>query len=420
MNNPRTPANPARRSALWAAAGGVVALQSGTEVQAVAPGAALPALPVLRRGFNLSHWFEYERAQDLTLAELRGLRHIGLDHVRIPLDPVACGWRFDQPQQLPFLPALQRALDDVLSAGLIAVLDLHPTPHDKAMLEADPALEAPLAQLWSALARSLAGLPTQGVVFQLLNEPQYYGLLAWRWPILQRRLLRAVRAEAPAHLVLMSGQAGGSLDGLLNLVPLAEPALAYSFNHYEPFLFTHQGVPWLDNTYTAAGQLQDVPYPAALQSVRPARLRQPSAAASQALAAYLKTGWNATQLEQRLAPAGAWARQHQVALVCSEFGVFRAGIDPAARHRWLADTRRALEAIGAGWTVWDYSDVFGLTLDAGRSAMAGRRLVAPEALAALGLLQHPGAFAQAPQRSAQHAGPGPSRAAVAGNAPVGR
>ena len=36
-------------------------------------------------------------------------------------------------------------------------------------------------------------------------------------------------------------------------------------------------------------------------------------------------------------------------------------IDPVSRYRWIADTRKALEAAGIGWDLWDYTDLFGIT-----------------------------------------------------------
>lgn len=376
------PAQPARRSAMAAAAAGLLGLQQGA-------GAAVPPLaanlPRLKRGVNLSRWFEYERSMGLAAAELARLRATGLDHVRLPLDPVACGWRPDQPEQLPFLPALLQALADITGAGLVAVLDMHLEPADKALLESEPAYEGPVVTLWATLARALTGLAPEQLVLDLFNEPQYYGLNAWRWPPLQRRLLAAVRAALPSHLVLLSPQGGASQGALANLVPLKEPGLAYTFHCYDPFVLTHQGVPWVDEAFSGAGLVSGLVYPPSLQGSQPVRYARPSARALADVADYGSQRWSAARVAQLMAVASGWARLHGAHVVCTEFGVFRAGVDAASRGRWLRDMRLGLEALGFGWTVWDYTDLFGLTAESGRVGMAGQRTIEPAFTLALGL-----------------------------------
>lgn len=49
--------------------------------------------------------------------------------------------------------------------------------------------------------------------------------------------------------------------------------------------------------------------------------------------------------------AAEWARARNVAFTCNEFGVYRAYSPPAARLRWIADVRAALEGHGIGWSM---------------------------------------------------------------------
>jgi hypothetical protein len=55
-----------------------------------------------------------------------------------------------------------------------------------------------------------------------------------------------------------------------------------------------------------------------------------------------------------------WAKQHGVAVVCNEFGVYRAYAEPSDRATWIKDVRTSLERHGIGWTMWDYSGTFGV------------------------------------------------------------
>jgi hypothetical protein len=235
------------------------------------------------------------------------------------------------------------------------------------------------------LARALAQQPQQRVALELFNEPQYYGLKRLRWPGLQRRLLAAVRAQAPDHLVLLSGARGASLQALPGLSLVADKAVAYVFHHYEPFLFTHQGAVWQDERYTTAGLRQGLRYPpdAAHDSALP--LRKPHPRAAQEMTDHLQAGWGAERLRADMAAAGAWARQHGVRVLCNEFGCIRAHVDEASRYRWVRDMRLALESQGIGWTLWDYTDIFGITAQSAQPGHAGRRSLDAPAYAALGL-----------------------------------
>jgi endoglucanase len=362
---PDAPAKPRPCAALtrrgWLAAATAAAANAGLSAAVSTASAAVPPTPTgpgLRRGLNLSHWFEYEQGQDVSPAELSGLRALGLDHVRIPVDPVVGGWRPEAGgTRLSTLPALRAALEQALAAGLDAVVDLHLTADTQRQIEFQPALEQSLVSLWTQLGRALGDLPPARVAFELYNEPQYYGAAAARWPVLQARLLAALREQAPRHLAVLSGNEGGSLKGLRALPPVADAAVAYAFHYYEPFLFTHQGAHWLVTRYTTAGLRSGLRYPAAAQA----------------------------GVRDDLDVAGRHARQHGLRLLCNEFGAIRAQVDPASRHRWMADVRQALEANGIGWTCWDYSDIFGITSTAGLTLRSAPRRIEAPALQALGL-----------------------------------
>ena len=347
---------------------------------------ASTGLPALRRGLNLSHWFEYEQSQSVPAEELVAMRQVGFDHVRIPVDPVVFGWRPDAgAARLAFLPSLRQAIETALTAGLEVVLDLHTTAETKSRIEQEPALEQALVSLWHQLGRALADLPPSGLAFELFNEPQYYGWQARRWPALQTRLLAAVREQAPRHLVLLTGNEGGSFKGLQGLPRVSDAAVAYVFHYYEPFLFTHQGAHWLDTRYTTAGLRSNIRYPLSAQEGVSPGLSQFHSRAARELADYRSGQWGAARVRADFDQAGAYARRHGVRLLCNEFGVIRAGVDPASRYRWMTDVRGALEAQGLGWTLWDYSDIFGITDAAPVPPRGSLRKIEPAALQALGL-----------------------------------
>jgi endoglucanase len=341
--------------------------------------------PSLRRGINLTHWFEYEQGQVVSIAEMQMLRQLGMDHVRIPVDPVVGGWRPEVSARVNFLTPLRLAVEQALSAGLDVVLDLHLEPATKLQIERNPKAEAALEALWSQVARVFADLPKHRVAFELYNEPQYYGWRAIRWPTLQMRLLNALRAHAPHHLALLSGNEGGSLKGLNQLPLVRDEAVAYVFHYYAPFLFTHQGAHWLDTQYTTAGLHQGVLYPSQFQITKPARLSQSHPRAAQEMLQYLKDDWGPQRVRADMDEAGLFAKTHGVRVLCNEFGAIRANVDIPSRYRWIADVRIALEANDIGWTLWDYTDIFGITAQSNQMNKAGIRTIESEAVRALGM-----------------------------------
>lgn len=371
--------NPKRRATLRSLAGIGVGLASGALI------AASPsALPALRRGINLTHWFEYEQSKVVTVAEMLMLYQSGFDHVRIPVDPVVGGW-LAAGLQNGFLAALRKAVEQALGSGLDVVLDLHLEPATKQQIEDQPVLENTLLALWSTLARQFSDLPVARLAFEAFNEPQYYGWRSGRWPALQQRILRAIREHAPHHLVLLSGNEGGSFKGLSNLPTSPDPALAYTFHYYAPFLFTHQGADWLDTRYTTAGLYRGVRYPAQYQAASPARLSRPHPKAGKELAEYLNEDWGAQRIRQDIDAVGRYAKSRGIRVLCNEFGVIRANVDGASRYRWINDVRGALEANGIGWALWDYKDIFGIAAESSHLNNTGIRTLEPEATRALGL-----------------------------------
>src|SRR4051812_35435412 len=249
---------------------------------------AEPYMPKLRRGMNLWPWFALTREfptprtdydwppfqADRAVparGDLAALRSAGIDFVRLPIDPGPL---------LSFTGAQrERLFQDVLDAvslaneeALTAVVNLHPndaTHHWNASnLVSDVA--APLFTRYLGLVRDiatrLARLDPARIALEPLNEPpQRCG--AADWSVMQSELLRTSRLAAPNLTLIATGACGGMIAGLEAGDPavMADPKVVCTFHFYEPYVFSHQGAPWMGGE-PMYRYLNTVPWPASAGS----------------------------------------------------------------------------------------------------------------------------------------------------------
>jgi endoglucanase len=344
---------------------------------------ALGQTPPLRRGVALAEWFHLGGTRAAGDPQFAEIRRAGFDHVRVPVDPVLLGWSWQPGAALRDAARLRDAVTALVRGGLDVVVDFHPDDSVSRWIEEDPGGGEALAHLWRSVVDALSPLGPEHVAFEVMNEPQFYGR-AERWARIQHAAFAAIRARAPGHLVVLTGARGGSAEGLLAVVPEADPNVEYTFHFYLPYVFTHQGAPWMaDDPNTAAASVRGLAYPAAqVREAAPTFLPDRRAFAAREVARYLADDWGAARVRALFEPVARWATSHHARVTCGEFGVLRTHVDRTSRYRWIGDVRRAAESSGMGWTVWDYAGAFGMTADASAGPGAA---IEPEALDALGL-----------------------------------
>lgn len=282
----------------------------------------LAAFPVARC-INLGAALEAPREGDwgYTIQEphLTLIAEAGFDTVRLPV-------RFDlywHEEQLD--PALMARVDQVIgwaeAAGLQVILDLH---HFEAM-NSDPAANASqLIKIWAALGRHYAG-HGDGLMFELFNEPNGAFTTALAAEI-YAELRRILRRDHPERWIIAGGGNWNDLSEMEHLSAPDHPRDVRTFHFYDPWPFTHQQAPYLD----------DPP---------PAR------------------GWGSLSDHAALEAAMDQAAAAEGPVFLGEFGVYGATA-PGPRLAWIRAVREAAEARALPWCYWGFSQGEGVGFSA--------------------------------------------------------
>lgn len=346
----------------------------------------------LSRGINLPFWFWL--GPDATDAvrnrfsdeEFMRLRDMGFTSVRVPISMLA----FYDPADPAVLNAymlnlLDEQIERLLAADLAVIIDLHtvnPYEDDSIFsgdLETDDAFVEDFLTFWGGFAGHLSKYDPALVYFEVFNEPVFYdNQTRWVDDILPRTLA-AVRAAAPDHTLIASGTRWSSIDGLLLVTPVDDPNVIYNFHFYEPFIFTHQGASWIGDPVIES--LFGVPYPSNPETVITPLFDRYSPEAQVYLRDYGDERWNAEKLEARIGQAVAWAEEHGVQLICTEFGAYAPLSPKNSRVQWISDVRTIFEKYGIAWAMWEYDSTFGLV-----ERVAGELKYNDDVITALGLV----------------------------------
>ena len=398
---------------------------TGTAACAITATGAFAAPFQPRRGINVWPWFSLTREFPAPRTDyawpplqmqrpvprpedLQLLRKAGFDFVRIPVDPGPF-LSFADPQRRILLENLMQAVRQCLAAGLGVVVNVqaNEATHYWNSAYLTPSVDAPGFENYRALvadiAAALAQVDLARVALEPVNEPAQDCASA-QWPQVQMALLAAARDAAPGLTLVATGACGSMVRGLEALEPqqiTIKAPLLYTFHFYEPYLFTHQGAPWMREPVYR--NLNNVPWPASagslqdtLASVRAQMARDSSSSAAEKadayalsereLKVYFDAGPDRRYIAGYFAKVRAWAARNHIMpsqILMGEFGVLRSDARYVAaaapdRARYIRDVREEAEAAGFAWAFWNLFDGMGLMDDATRA-------LDPAIVSALGL-----------------------------------
>ncbi|CCV07346.1 putative Glycoside hydrolase family 5 [Mesorhizobium metallidurans STM 2683] len=341
--------------------------------------------------------------------EFARIRSMGFDFIRLSVDPgpLLASEGAKREQALDILAA---AVERVTSAGLKVVFDLHGVTQVPAYgMEmiyggADSEGVARYREMVVAVATMLVKIGADKVALEPYNEPAYYPCDSSGsddWQRIMEGTVHDIRAVSSELTIVATGACGGSIAGLANLTPgFDDPNLYYSFHMYEPHSFTHQRPDKSNNFASGLPWPADSSTPEVVSEMLKARMEAAGlstveqvmnmATARETIARYFEQDWGQSQLEASFRQAVDWAEGHGIPsrrLFMGEFGVIlmsadgRMGALDADRLRYLTAVRRQAERFAIPWSVWEFSNPYGMTL----ILPDGPAVPDPEMLQALGL-----------------------------------
>ncbi|HEY4202422.1 MAG TPA: cellulase family glycosylhydrolase [Devosiaceae bacterium] len=322
--------------------------------------------------------------------EFKRIRAMGFDFIRLTVDP---GPLLDSTggRRQEALDVLSKALRRVTAAGLRVVFDLHGVTQvpaysmDLVNGGADSAGIRGYERMVADVAGMLVTIGTDKVAIEPYNEPAYYPCDAGGsddWQRIMATTVAAVRKVSADLTIVATGACGGDVTGLVDIDPsFDDPNIYYSFHMYEPHSFTHQrlddpkafasGLPWPADKGSRETVLDNLRGHMRAAGLTQAQQAADIAAVSDAIDDYFGKGWGPAEVERRLGEAVAWAQKHNIPskrLFMGEFGAMlmsadgRSGAFDADRLRYLAAVREEAEHYGIPWSIWEYSNPFGMSV----------------------------------------------------------
>jgi endoglucanase len=321
------------------------------------------AMASLNQGYNITNFLEAERFSsygDYDEAFVKKLAAAGYESLRLPIDldtyvekRVTKGGEV----KVELHPDLFRVLDDydkwTKAHGLSLTIDYH--QYDHSFDVEDPASAGEMVALWGEVAKHFAKNPRQDLFYELLNEPELAaesrGPTAAEWTAVSQKMIAAIRQHDRTRPILFGDVKWYDIDRLVERTPFGDPNVIYVFHFYDPFIFTHQGAPWV-----SMGSAHDVPYPYSKErwSDRMEDLGftdlNPQWQLDQ-VRNYHRNG-NREALRNRLVKVKRWAVEKNVPIICNEFGVHMSSARKEDIARYYTDLIGLFEELEIPWQVW--------------------------------------------------------------------
>jgi hypothetical protein len=324
----------------------------------------------------------------------KALKAAGFDGVRLAIEPAPL-LNMGEAERLKVYPLFADAINDFIESGLKVVLDLHVTNQDPdwsstiLTAQTQSAKFERYLEVVASVSGFLSSYDPRLVAMELFNEPPC--IEALEWSQIQKRTYAVARSILPAHSLILTGACLSSLDDLQQIhIGDYDNNTIFTFHFYEPAIFTHQGIPWINDFK----YVRRVPYPPekdradksitsmeaevnaeeGLKEVTKFLIKRSN---RNSILRYVSIPMDRQWIEKQIAKVRSWSDQSDLSpgrIFVGEFGANRdwgrvTTVAPEDRLRWLHDVRVLLEEAGYPWAVWSDCCTFGITVSGDEDAL---------------------------------------------------
>jgi endoglucanase len=322
----------------------------------------------LTKGMNFTNWLEQDRfdGNNWTYDKEDVIRHAqqGFLGIRLPVDldlyviqrdSVVAGLKELQVDSLLWVVLDSMELWTAQN-NLSLTIDYH--QYDGSFTGTtvkDAGYREMASHVWKKVAEHFASNTREDLFYELTNEPNLGAdndkISSADWRVLAQQMIDSIRTVDATRPIIFGETDFYSMDLLAKSEPFADENIIYAFHFYDPFIYTHMGASW-----TGMATTRNIPFPYTKEEWN-TEFRyfgvQPSTAAwiKNGFRNYYKQG-NKTYLKNRLIPIKRWAYEHQVPLICNEWGAYQKNAKNEHLNNFNRTMGEIFEELDIAWQVW--------------------------------------------------------------------
>lgn len=305
-----------------------------------------------KKGVNLTTWLEsYEHSgAGITYygkQDFVNIRNLGADAIRIPIH--FDYWSSTAPDY-SINSLLLTTLDNVVKWAeelkIYVIFDCHINYNRSPNINT----EEFLTKIWQQIALRYRD-SNKYLIYEILDEPK--NMSFDNWVKLQERIIKQIRQFDSTHYIIIGATNRSSIDELEKIPDYGTHNLIYSFQFFEPYLFTHQGASW-----AGLPTIKNIPYP--YQSSKLPEISSTTNEKERALYNSYQKDSSLDSMKDILDRAVFFANIRRAPLICSAFGAYQKNTKTVDRNKWHKDVTPLLDNRKISRFVWSYSGDFGL------------------------------------------------------------
>jgi endoglucanase len=307
---------------------------------------------IISKGVNVASWLSTpkysneQRAAFFTEENVKQLKELGFDHIRLPIDEEVLWSQNGQPIRPYAFDLLHEVIGWCEKHGLKIIVDMHITrnhsfTNTENLLFTDPDEPAKFVKLWESLSSELSKYPNSLLAYEILNEP--VSADPENWNRILDLVIPAIQAKEPDRTIIVGVCTSNFTVMYKNLRLPTKQNILMTFHFYAPYLLTAYGQ---DDT---TGGKTDIPisYPGQLV---------PDNYIHELPDKWQSTGkqtFNKEILRPFMAAGINKAKELGVPVFVGEYGTLYTVPEPS-RSNWYRDVISLMDEYNVGYTSWDY------------------------------------------------------------------